>query len=98
MNISAGMVIAFGGVLAVIITLGKILFAVYDFVKHSKEQDDQIAHIVSTQERILEENALLIDGIHACLDGLTQLNCNHIVPQTKERIYNYLNQETHKIK
>lgn len=96
MTISASMVIAFGGVLAVVITLFKMVFAVYDFIKHNKEQDEKIERIEAKQERILQENGLIIDGLHACLDGLTQLNCNHTVPETKAKLYKYINEQAHK--
>lgn len=96
MTINASMIITFGGVLAVVVTVVKMGLAVYDFVKHNKEQDAKIERIEQKQERILEENELIIDGLHACLDGLHQLKCNHTVPETKERLYKYLNKEAHK--
>lgn len=96
MVISANTIIVFGGVLAVVVTVFKMVFTVYDFVQHNKEQDAKIERIEEKQERILEENELIIDGLHACLDGLTQLHCNHTVPATKERLYKYINREAHK--
>lgn len=96
MTITSTTVIAFGGVLAVVITVVKMFLTVYDFVNHNKEQDKKIERIEAKQERILQENELIIDGLHACLDGLTQLNCNHTVPETKERLYKYINRQAHK--
>jgi hypothetical protein len=43
----------------------------------------------------LKERKLLMKGIMACLDGLEQQGCNHIVPSTKKEIYNYLSETAH---
>ena len=43
----------------------------------------------------LTERKLLMKGIMACLDGLEQQGCNHIVPSTKVEISNYLNETAH---
>lgn len=47
-------------------------------------------------EQIKEEDALICYALSACLDGLQQLGCNHTVPDAKEKLDTYLNQQAHK--
>lgn len=46
--------------------------------------------------RLKEENTLICYALSACLDGLQQLGANHTVPDAKNRLDKYLNQQAHK--
>ena len=76
-----------GGIAAVIALFGYI-FKGYDFVKRQREQDADI-------KAIKRENSLIVESLRACLDGLEQLGANHTVPQAKQKIDTYLNQQAH---
>lgn len=77
-----------GGVAAVIALFGYI-FKGYDFVKRQKEQDADI-------KAIKRENSLIVEALKACLDGLQQLGANHTVPEAKQKLENYINEQAHK--
>lgn len=47
-------------------------------------------------KQIKEEDTLICEALSACLDGLQQLGCNHTVPNAKEKLDEYLNQQAHK--
>ena len=47
-------------------------------------------------KRVKEENSLICYALSACLDGLMQLGANHTVPDAKERLDKYLNEQAHK--
>lgn len=89
MTITLSLLIEVGAAVAVIATLFKTSFKFYELIKHQEEQDEAI-------KAIKDEQTVIIDGIHACLDGLEQLGCNHTVPATKEKIYNHINKQAHK--
>lgn len=89
MTISLSLLIELGAAVAVLAAFGRTLAKFYDLVKHQQEQDEAI-------KAIKDEQTVIIDGIHACLDGLEQLGCNHTVPATKEKIYNHINMQAHK--
>lgn len=80
---------AIGAAGAVVIAIIKSLLKVYELVQHQNEQDADI-------KAIKEELALIVDGVHACLDGLEQQGCNHSVPVAKEKLYNHINEKAHK--
>lgn len=78
--------------LASIITALGILIGVFCKVhKWYLKQEQQDAEI----KRLKEENCLLCYGMSACLDGLMQLGANHTVPNAKDKLDKYLNQEAH---
>lgn len=89
MTITLSLLIEVGAAVAVIATLFKTSFKFYELIKHQEEQDEAI-------KDIKEELALILDGMHATLDGLEQQGCNHTVPATKEKLYNHLNKQSHK--
>lgn len=76
-----------GGVAALIALFGYI-FKGYDFFKQQKAQDKDI-------KAIKEENALIVESLRACLDGLEQLGANHTVPAAKSKIDSYLLKKAH---
>lgn len=78
------------GAASVIITL---IYKIFKFIDRQKEQD---AEIEKLKERVKKENTLLCYGLSACLDGLQQLGANHTVPDAKQKLDKYLNQQAHK--
>lgn len=76
-----------GGIAAIIALLG-YLFKVYDFVRRQKEQDKDI-------KSIKKENSLIVYSLRACLDGLQQLGANHTVPEAKQKLDDYINEQAH---
>ena len=64
-----------------------------------ENQDDKIDKLTEHHEedvqRIKEENCLICYALSACLDGLIQLGCNHTVPDAKQKLDKYLNQQAH---
>lgn len=83
------MIVEIGAAIAVLGALLRTLAKFYELVRHQEEQDRSI-------QDIKRENALMIDGLHACLDGLEQLGANHTVPVAKEKLYNHINEQAHK--
>ena len=80
--------ITIAGVLSAVgIILGLIL-KVHKWYLKQEQQDAEI-------KRLKEENCLLCYGMSACLDGLIQLGANHTVPDAKDKLDKYLNQEAH---
>lgn len=60
----------------------------YDFIKRQEEQDEQI-------KKIQEEQALLTEGILACLKGLKEQGCNGPVSEAIQKIETHLNEKAH---
>lgn len=88
MVITAQTIITAGAVIAAIIALGKYYNKIYDLVRHQRDQDDDI-------KAIKREQTLMVYSMQACLDGLEQLGANHVVPEAKEKLSKYINQQAH---
>ena len=88
MTITAQGIITTAAVIAAVIGLLKYLAKIYDLVKHQKKQDEDIASIK-------KEQGLATIALLACLDGLQQLGANHTVPEAKQKLQNYLNEQAH---
>lgn len=88
MTITAQTIITAGAVIAAIIAIARYYNKVYDMVKHQAEQDTDI-------KAIKKEQTLIVYSMLACLDGLTQLGANHTVPEAKDKLSKYINQQAH---
>lgn len=88
MTITAQDIITAGAVIAAIIAIVKYYNKVYDLVKHQKDQDSDI-------KAIKREQTLMVYSMQACLDGLMQLGANHVVPEAKDKLSKYINQQAH---
>lgn len=64
-------------------------FKVHKWYLKQEQQDKEI-------KQIKEEDTLICYALSACLDGLQQLGANHTVPDAKEKLDKYLNQQAHK--
>ena len=66
-----------------------VAFKVHKWYLKQKKLEKEI-------KQIKEENTLIYEALSACLDGLSQLGCNHTVPGAKEKLDTYINQQAHK--
>ena len=73
---------------ALSIILG-LIFKVYKWCQKQEQQEKEI-------KQIKEEDTLICYALSACLDGLMQLGANHTVPDAKDKLDKYLNQQAHK--
>ena len=88
---------------AVLGALGAIIggiLKVHKWYLRQEEQDKAIKELKKHHEedlkRVREENTLICYALSACLDGLQQLGANHTVPDAKDKLDKYLNQQAHK--
>ena len=80
-------------VAAVIGAASVIITLIYKIIEQQKQQDVEIEKL---KQRVEKENTLLCYGLSACLDGLQQLGANHTVPDAKQKLDKYLNQQAHR--
>ena len=88
MTITTETIITAAAVLGALIAILRYYNKVYDMVKHQNEQDADI-------KAIKKEQTLMVYSMLACLDGLSQLGCNHSVPEAKDKLSKYINQQAH---
>lgn len=88
MTVTAQTIITGAALLAAVIAILKQYNKVYDMVTHQKEQDRDI-------KTIKREQTMTIYALQACLDGLEQLGANHNVPEAKDKLSKYINQQAH---
>ena len=100
MQVTWQTIITAGAVLAALCTLTGMLFRIFGWYQHDHERDRSMRALKERHERDLkrvkEENSLICYALSACLDGLMQLGANHTVPDAKERLDKYLNEQAHK--
>ena len=63
----------------------------YDEQKHNED----VRKLQVEISHIKEENFIIIQGLHGCLDGLLQQGCNGEVTKTKQMIDDYINKAAH---
>lgn len=93
-----GIITAFavvGAVVGIVTYFSKVV----RWVDKQNEQDEEIKKLKQHHEddisSLKEEQALLIDGILACLKGLNERGCNGPVTKAIERYEDYLNKKAH---
>ena len=59
------------------------------------ETDSCCATLQKDVVNIKKEQRLTITALKACLDGLTQLGCNHTVPSARAELDGWLNEQAH---
>lgn len=82
-------IITFASLLTALGVILGVIFKVHKWYLKQKQLEEEI-------ERIKEEDTLICYALSACLDGLQQLGCNHTVPDAKDKLDKYLNQQAHK--
>lgn len=80
--------IALAALVGAIAALAKTYNRGYDFVRRQKDQDKVISEIRG-------EQALLTEGILACLKGLREQGCNGPVTEAINKIEAHLNERAH---
>ncbi len=88
-------IITLAAVAAAIIALLSYYNKVHDWVKHQEEQDKRMDRIEHDAASVQKELALIVDGLSACLDGLSQLGANHAVTATKAKLDEHINKRAH---
>lgn len=88
MTITPQTIITAAALVAAIIAFARYYNKIYDLVKHQKDQDEDI-------KAIKREQTLIVYAMQACLDGLQQLGANHTVPEAKDKLSKYINQQAH---
>lgn len=91
--ITAGAVVS-----AVALILGLLAKAYKKYLSresHGKEIAELKQHHEEDVMRLKQENYLICYALSACLDGLIQQGCNHTVPDAKQKLDEYLNQQAH---
>lgn len=99
MYIEWSTIITAGGVVSAVAVMLGILLKGHKWFLKQENQDKKIDELKEQHEqdvhRLKEENCLMCYAMSACLDGLMQLGCNHIVPDAKVKLDKYLNQQAH---
>lgn len=84
-----------GAVIALVTYFTKVV----RWVDKQTKQDEEIKKLKQHHEddikSLKEEQALLIDGVLACLMGLNEQGCNGQVTKTIEKYNDYLNKKAH---
>lgn len=93
-----GLITAFA-VLSAVVGLVAFFAKIVRWVDKQNEQDDAIKQLSKHHEEdiksLKEEQALLIDGVLACLKGLQERGCNGPVTKAIEKYETYLNEKAH---
>lgn len=93
-------VITFAAFVGAVIALVTYFSKVVRWVDKQSKQDEEIKRLKQHHEddikSLKEEQALLIDGVLACLMGLKEQGCNGSVTKAIEKYNNYLNEKAHK--
>jgi H+/gluconate symporter-like permease len=93
-------IITAASVVAAVVALIAYFVKAVRWVDKQNEQDKEIKKLKQHHEddikSLKEEQALLIDGVLACLMGLKEQGCNGPVTKAIEKYNNYLNEKAHK--
>lgn len=88
MYINADTIIELAALLGALLALFSALFTAHKWYLRQGQQDIDI-------KKMKEEQALLVYGILACLDGLQQLGANHTVTEVHNKIEKHINNHAH---
>lgn len=88
MYINTNTIITAASVITALVVIFSAIFTIYRWYLKQNKQDKDITGIK-------EEMTLLCYCMSATLDGLMQLDCNHSVPDAKERLDKYINKKAH---
>lgn len=89
MYITWDWIITAGAVLAAVLAIGTVLLKIIRWVDQQKKQDKEIADLKAEQQ-------IVIEGILACLKGLSEQGCNGPVHTAITKIEDHLNKKAHK--
>ncbi len=88
-------IITFAAVAAAVLALFGYYNKIHDWIRHQEEQDKRMDRIERDAQSVQKELALIVYGLSACLDGLSQLGANHTVPDAKDRLDKHINKQAH---
>ena len=88
MSVTAETVAAIASIITSLVVIFGAIFAVYRWYLHQEKQDKDI-------KAIKREQTMLVYAMQACLDGLQQLGATHVVPEAKDKLSKYINQQAH---
>lgn len=88
-HITAQGIITASAVVAACIALVGLVFKVYDWYKKQTAQDAEI-------KAVKEEQRIIVVGLLACLQGLSEQGCNGPVTKAIETLETHLNKKAHK--
>lgn len=89
MWIDAGTIISVASLIAAVIAIFGVIFAVYRWYLRQGQQDEDI-------KTIKEEQALVVYGLLAALKGLHEQGCNGPVTDAINKLEKHINIEAHK--
>lgn len=93
-------IITAASVVAAVVALVAYFVKMVRWLDRQNNQDEKINQLKQQHEtdidRLKEEQALLIEGVLACLIGLKEQGCNGPVTKAIEKYNNYLNEKAHK--
>lgn len=81
-------IITAAAVLAAVIAIFGYYNKAYKWYQKQEKQDKDI-------KAIKREQTMIVYALSACLDGLGQLGANHAVPEAKDKLDKYINQQAH---
>ncbi len=92
-------IITICGVITGIAAVGALIWKLFRWVNHQKEQDTELAElrnrVHSQQHSCAKEQTLIVYGVLACLKGLQEQGCNGPVTKAIEKIEKHINQKAH---
>lgn len=88
MTIVSQNIVTVAAVVAAIVALVGYYNKAHKWVLKQEKQDSDI-------KAIKREQTLLVYALRACLDGLSQLGANHLVPEARDKLDKYINQQAH---
>ncbi len=110
MYVDAQTIIMAGGILTALSGFIALAWKLFKWIDHQKEQDHEIIRIEQKAENeikalrelherdhkeSLDEEALVIYGLLACLKGLKEKGCNGPVTEAINKIEKHINQKAH---
>lgn len=110
MYVDVQTIILGGGLITVITTLVTLIWKLFKWINHQKEQDfeikriedkfdGEIASLRNKQEKdqteVQEEQTLVVYGLLACLKGLAEQGCDGPVSEAIDKIEKHINKKAH---
>ena len=85
-----------GGVVAALTGIFTLVWKLFKWIDHQKEQDNEIKHIKKARQEDRQEQTLIVYGVLACLKGLKEQGCNGPVTEAINKIEKHINIQAHK--
>lgn len=87
------------GVITGIAAVAALIWKLFRWVNHQKEQDKQICelrHCIESQQKSCgKEQTIVVYGLLACLKGQQEMGCNGPVTDAIKTLEKHLNQKAH---